>query len=72
MKKFFTFLAAALFAMTSFAATVTFDAAVDKTDITTAAELTLVKDGVSIYVSKGILGNGQNYRFYKSHENYIF
>ena len=57
MKKFFTFLAAALFTMTSFAATVTFDVTVDKTEITTAAELTLTKDGVSIYTSRGILGN---------------
>jgi hypothetical protein len=65
MKKFFTFLAAALFTMTSFAATVTFDVTVDKTETSIAAELTLTKDGVSIYTSRGILGNAKEYRFYK-------
>lgn len=66
MKKLSLFLSAMLISIMSFAGTVTFDVAVDKTEVSTAAELTLTKDGVSLYTSKGILGNGTEYRFYKS------
>lgn len=66
MKKLSLFLSAMLISIMSFAGTVTFDVAADKTEVTTAAELTLTKDGVSLYTSKGVLGNGTEYRFYKS------
>ena len=66
MKKFSLFLSAMLISIMSFAGTVTFDVAVDKTEVSTAAELTLTKDGVSLHVSQGILGNGTNYRVYKN------
>ena len=66
MKKLSLFLSVMLISIMSFAGTVTFDVAADKTEVTTAAELTLTKDGVSLYTSKGVLGNGTEYRFYKS------
>ena len=65
MKKLSLFLSAMLISMMSFAGTVTFEAANDIADVSTAAELTMTKDGVSLYASKAILGNGQNYRLYK-------
>ena len=66
MKKLSLFLYAMLISIMSYAGIVTFDVAVDKTEIATAAELTLTKDGVSLHVSQGILGNGTNYRVYKN------
>ena len=65
MKKFSLFLSAMLISMMSFAGTVTFDVAVDKSEIATADEVSLTKDGVTLHVSQGILGNGTNYRIYK-------
>ena len=65
MKKLSLFLSAMLISIMSFAGTVTFEAANDIADVSTAAELTMTKDGVSLYASKAILGNGQNYRLYK-------
>ena len=44
---------------------VIFDAAIDKSETSTAAELNLEKDGVNLHVSNGILGNGKEYRIYK-------
>ena len=66
MKKFTLFLSALLVSIVSFAGTVTFDVAVDKTAEATAGQRTLTKDGVTLYVSQGIFGNGTNYRVYKS------
>jgi len=67
MKKFllFTFALVAAFT-TAFAQTVTFDATTDKTESSSAGAASLTKDGVTIAVSNGILGNGTNYRCYKS------
>ena len=65
MKKLSLFLSAMLISIMSFAGTVTFEAANDIADVSTAAELTMTKDGVSLYASKAVLGNGQNYRLYK-------
>ena len=46
--------------------TVTFDAATDKAGTSEAAKnLKMEKDGISITVSEGILGNGKEYRCYK-------
>ena len=46
--------------------TVTFDATVDKSEITDAADnVSITKDGVTILVSNGVLGNGSNYRIYQ-------
>ena len=44
---------------------VIFDATKDIYGTTTAAEITMTKDGISIYNSKGIFGNGSEYRIYK-------
>lgn len=47
--------------------TVTFDATVDKSDVVEAAEkVSITKDGITIQLTKGILGNGENYRCYKN------
>ena len=66
MKKLSLFLSVMLISIMSFAGTVTFDATVDKTEITTATEGTLTKDGVSLHTSMGVLGNGKEYRIYKN------
>ncbi len=66
MKKFTLILSAMLISMMSFAGTVTFDATIDKTEQSSAGNLTLTKDGVSLHVSQGILGNGKEYRVYKN------
>ena len=44
---------------------VIFDATKDIYGTTTAAEITMTKDGISIYNSKGVFGNGSEYRIYK-------
>ena len=59
MKKFTLILSAMLISMMSFAGTVTFDATIDKTEQSSAGNLTLTKDGVSLHTSMGILGNGK-------------
>ncbi len=46
--------------------TVTFDATVDKSSSADAGAVSVEKDGVTIAVSNGILGNGSEYRCYKS------
>lgn len=58
-----TMLCSALFAQT----TVTFDAAVDKgtDDGKNAAATSVTKEGVSLAISTGIMGNGKEYRCYK-------
>jgi hypothetical protein len=66
MKKFTLFLSAMLISIMSFAGTVTFDATIDKAELATAGNVTLTKDGVSLHTSMGILGNGKEYRIYKS------
>ena len=66
MKKLSLFLSAMLISLMSFAGTVTFDATVDKTEVTNATEGTLTKDGVSLHTSMGVLGNGKEYRIYKN------
>ena len=66
MKKFTLILSAMLISMMSFAGTVTFDATIDKTEQSSAGNLTLTKDGVSLHTSMGILGNGKEYRIYKN------
>lgn len=53
--------------MTFAQTTVTFDATVDKSASAEAAtDISLTKDGVTILVGQGMLGNGKEYRFYKS------
>lgn len=53
--------------MTFAQTTVTFDATVDKSASAEAAtDISLTKDGVTILVGQGMLGNGEEYRFYKS------
>lgn len=64
----FSFIAALLMiANMSFAqTTVTFDATTDKSSSSSAGDnLSITKDGVTILVSNGILGNGSQYRIYK-------
>lgn len=52
-----------LFAQTE----VTFDAKTDKSDVSGAADnVSITKDGVTIVISNGVLGNGTDYRFYKN------
>lgn len=46
--------------------TVTFDATVDKSDVTEASkDVSITKDGIKIQLSEGMLGNGEQYRCYK-------
>lgn len=46
--------------------TVTFDAATDlSAEGSTAGETSITKDGITLAISNGIMGNGQNYRCYK-------
>lgn len=48
------------------AATVTFDATVDKSESSTGGENSIEKSGVTMHTNYGILGNGYQYRFYKT------
>ena len=73
MKKFTLLLSAMLMTMVSFAGVVTFDADVDmgnaSTDPNAAGAFTITKNGVTLNVSSGIIGNFENenhYRVYKS------
>ena len=73
MKKFTLLLSAMLMSVMSFAGVVTFDADVDmgnaSTDPNAAGAFTITKNGVTLNVSRGIIGNFENenhYRVYKS------
>lgn len=66
MRKLFTLFAVMLMSVVAWAEEVTFDATVDKGTSVEAGAGTLTKDGVTIEGSQGILGNGYQYRIYKS------
>ena len=69
MKKIFTLLVAmlAMFSTNLYAdTTVSFDATADLGSSVEAGAGTLTKDGITIEGSQGMLGNGTDYRFYKS------